>query len=206
MEAIKGWPADKVERRSVAQLLPHAKNSRTHTAKQVDQIAASIEKWGFTNPVLIDEAGTIIAGHGRVLAAKKLKLAEVPVMVAAGWSDEDKRAYLIADNQLALNAGWDVAVLKSELSDLKGLDFDLAPIGFDPPQLAEIFDPPAPKQRGGRQTGAVNFSVTYNLVFDSEAQQAQWFAFVRWLKANYASHETLGAMLSAFIEEKGHKS
>ena len=82
--SIERWPADKVERRAVEQLIPYARNARTHDAEQVDQIAASIREWGWTNPVLVAEDGTIIAGHGRVLAARKLRIAEVPVMVAAG--------------------------------------------------------------------------------------------------------------------------
>ena len=115
------WPADAVERRPVAALVPYARNARTHSDEQVAQIAASIREWGWTMPVLVDEAGTIIAGHGRVLAAQSLGIAEVPVMVAAGWSEAQKRAYVIADNKLALNAGWDEELLPVELGDLKGL-------------------------------------------------------------------------------------
>lgn len=102
----KGWPADRVERRPLASLTPYARNARTHSAAQVDQIAASIREWGWTMPVLVDEAGGVIAGHGRILAAQKLGFTEVPVMVAAGWSEAQKRAYVIADNKLAMNAGW----------------------------------------------------------------------------------------------------
>jgi ParB-like chromosome segregation protein Spo0J len=99
------WPADRVERRSINALIPYARNARTHSDAQVAQIAASMKEWGWTNPVLIDEEGGIIAGHGRVLAARKLGLTEAPVMVAEGWTEAQKRAYVIADNQLALNAG-----------------------------------------------------------------------------------------------------
>jgi ParB-like chromosome segregation protein Spo0J len=98
-----------------AALIPYARNARTHSPEQVDQIAASIREWGWTVPVLIDEQGGIIAGHGRVLAAQKLAIAEIPVMVAAGWSEAQKRAYVLADNKLALNAGWDNDLLKIEL-------------------------------------------------------------------------------------------
>jgi DNA modification methylase len=96
----------------------------------VAQIAASIREWGWTTPVLVDEAGQIIAGHGRVMAARKLGIAEVPVMVAAGWSEAQKQAYVLADNQLALNAGWDMDLLKVELGDLQAHGFDLELIGF----------------------------------------------------------------------------
>ena len=125
------WPADKVERRPVSSLVPYARNSRTHSDTQVAQIAASIKEWGWTTPVLIDPDGGIIAGHGRVLAAQRLGLTEVPCMVAQGWTEAQRKAYVIADNQLALNAGWDMDMLKVELGELSDLDFDLDLIGFD---------------------------------------------------------------------------
>lgn len=125
------WPADKVERRPITDLVAHARNSRTHSKAQIDQIARSIKEWGWTVPVLVDEEGTIIAGHGRVLAAEKMKLSEVPVMVAEGWSDAQKRAYLIADNKLTENAGWDNAILAEEFATLRDLGFDTDATGFD---------------------------------------------------------------------------
>jgi len=137
--SIKNWPADAVERRSVASLIPYARNARTHSDAQVSQIAASIKEWGWTTPVLVDETGGIIAGHGRVMAARKLGLEEIPVMVATGWSEAQKRAYVLADNQLALNAGWDIDLLTVELNDLKDESFDLDLIGFDDKFLADIF-------------------------------------------------------------------
>ncbi len=132
------WPADAVERRPVATLVPFARNARTHSDEQVAQIAASIREWGWTVPVLIDEAGTIIAGHGRVMAAQRLGLPEVPVMVATGWSEGKRRAYLIADNKLALNAGWDEELLRLELGELKGLGVDLGLTGFGELELEKL--------------------------------------------------------------------
>ena len=113
-------PADKVEQWDINKLVPYARNARTHTDEQVAQIAASIKEWGFTTAVLVDEDGGIIAGHGRTLAAQRLKMTTVPVMVAAGWSDAKKRAYVIADNKLALNAGWDFEMLRLELTEIGG--------------------------------------------------------------------------------------
>lgn len=136
------WPADKVERRSVSSLVPYARNSRTHSAEQVSQIAASIKEWGWTTPVLVDEDGGIIAGHGRILAAQKLGLADVPCMVAAGWSDAQKRAYIIADNKLAMNAGWDNDLLQVEIQALDGDGFDLALTGFGADELAAFLNSP----------------------------------------------------------------
>ena len=127
----KQWPADSVVRRKVDDLIPYAKNSRTHSDEQVGQIAASIKEWGFTTPILIDPEGGIIAGHGRLMAAQKLGLDEVPTMTAHGWTDAQKRAYIIADNKLAMNAGWDLDMLKVEFKDLGDLNFDLTLTGFD---------------------------------------------------------------------------
>jgi len=131
-------PADKVEQWDINKLVPYARNSRTHSDEQVAQIAASIKEWGFTTAVLVDEQGGIIAGHGRTLAAQRLKMTEVPVMVAAGWSDAKKRAYIIADNKLALNAGWDFDMLRFELTDIGGGDFNLDLLGFDDKELADL--------------------------------------------------------------------
>jgi ParB-like chromosome segregation protein Spo0J len=131
-------PADKVEKWKISKLIPYARNARTHSDEQVAQIAASIKEWGWTTPVLVDEQGGIIAGHGRTLAAQKLGMTEVPVMVAKGWSDAKKRAYVLADNKLALNAGWDNEMLALELAELQGLDFDLDLTGFTAEEIEAL--------------------------------------------------------------------
>lgn len=131
--------ADQIERRATADLVPYARNARTHSPEQVGQIAGSMREFGWTYPVLVDEDDGIIAGHGRVLAAQKLKLAEVPVIVAKGWSEAKKRAYVLADNQLALNAGWDEGLLRIELQELQGLGFDLSLTGFSSGDLTKLF-------------------------------------------------------------------
>jgi DNA modification methylase len=125
------WPIDRHERRSIDLLMPYARNARTHSDEQVDQIAQSLQQWGWTNPVLVDESNNIIAGHGRVLAAKKIGIADVPVIIAEGWSEAQKRAYVLADNQLALNGGWDLEILKGELKAIDEMSFDLSLLGFD---------------------------------------------------------------------------
>ena len=131
-------PADKVEQWPIEKLVPYAKNSRTHSEEQVAQIAASIKEWGFTTAVLVDESGSIIAGHGRVMAARKLGMASLPVMVAAGWTDAQKRAYVIADNKLALNAGWDNDLLALELGELGDVGFDLELTGFTDEEIKAL--------------------------------------------------------------------
>lgn len=125
------WPADQVERRRVADLVPYARNSRTHSDEQVAKIARSIEEFGWTIPVLIDEEGTLIAGHGRIMAAQRLGIEDVPAMVARGWSPEKRAAYVIADNKLAEEAGWDEALLRLELGEIQAAGFDLELTGFD---------------------------------------------------------------------------
>jgi DNA modification methylase len=135
---MKTNPADKVERWPLERLVPYAKNSRTHSDEQVAQIAASIREWGWTTPILVDEAGSIIAGHGRLQAARRLQMTEVPVVVASGWSEAQKRAYVIADNKLALNAGWDNELLALELGELGDLGFDLDLVGFTDEEIAAL--------------------------------------------------------------------
>ncbi len=125
---------------AVADLVPYARNSRTHDDAQVAQIAASIREFGFTNPVLIDAQGGIIAGHGRVLAARKLKLEQVPCIMLDHLTDTQRRAYIIADNKLALNAGWDDELLAIELHELNAADFDMALIGFDANELSSAMN------------------------------------------------------------------
>jgi DNA modification methylase len=139
-------PAVSVEMWPLANLTPNPRNARVHSPEQVEQIVRSIGEFGFTNPILIDEDGTIVAGHGRSMAARKiyeaggsiklpngktLPAGDVPVIVAAGWSEDQRRAYTIADNQLALNATWDEALLRLELGDLQVDEFDLSLTGLD---------------------------------------------------------------------------
>ena len=120
----------KIEYLPVKSLLAYEKNARTHSPDQVDQIAASIQEFGFTNPILIDEKNIIIAGHGRVEAAKKLNLQQVPVIVLHGLTDLQRRAYVLADNRIALNAGWDENLLAAELADLQDEDYDISMTGL----------------------------------------------------------------------------
>jgi len=123
---------------SIDDLIPYARNAKKHPPEQIAQIAASMREFGFTIPVLVAEDGTIIAGHGRVLAAKEIGLAEVPVVVARGWSDEQRRAYTIADNKLAENAEWDEDLLAIELGELREEGFDVDLIGFDAAALDKL--------------------------------------------------------------------
>jgi DNA modification methylase len=128
----------KIETLQTTTLIPYARNTRTHSEAQVAQIAGSIREFGFTNPILIDAENGIIAGHGRVMAAQKLGLDKVPCIRLGHLTDTQRRAYIIADNKLALNAGWDEEMLELELAALKSEDFDLSLIGFDESELCEL--------------------------------------------------------------------
>jgi DNA modification methylase len=133
-DRIEIWPTDK--------LVPYDKNPRTHSAEQVSQIAASIAEFGFLNPILVDTTAGIIAGHGRLQAAKQLGLAQVPVVVLDHLTEVQKRAYVITDNKLALNAGWDDKLLREEMEALAAEDFNLPIIGFSDEELASLLAEP----------------------------------------------------------------
>jgi len=131
-----------IDMESVDALIPYAANSRTHSDEQVAQIAASIKEFGWVNPILIDGDNVIIAGHGRLLAARKLEMDQVPAIRIGHLSKAQQKALVIADNQLALNAGWDEELLKIELQELDALKFDLTLTGFDIGELTALFDEP----------------------------------------------------------------
>ncbi|MDE4924355.1 ParB/Srx family N-terminal domain-containing protein [Ralstonia insidiosa] len=128
--AIEVWP--------ISRLKPYKKNARTHSPEQIDKIAASIVEFGFNNPILVDESDGIVAGHGRLLALEKLGWTECPVIALTHMTPEQRRAYVIADNQLATLAGWDQDMLASELADLEDEGFDLSLIGFSDKELEEL--------------------------------------------------------------------
>ena len=127
--------------RLVDELIPYINNSRTHSDEQVTQVASSIKEFGFTNPILIDEDNGVVAGHGRLLASKKLGIDEVPCIVIDGLTQAQKKAYLIADNKLGLNSSWDEETLKNELNTLIEMDFDVSITGFDDlPDIDDVID------------------------------------------------------------------
>lgn len=143
------WSASEVRSRPVASLAPYAANARVHAEAQVAQIAASIQEFGFVNPVIVDESGEIIAGHGRVLAAQKIGLVEVPTIERAGLSDAQKRGLRLADNKIALNSGWDEELLAQELAALSGIEgFDVEITGFDGAEIDKLVGKPADEKPG----------------------------------------------------------
>lgn len=157
----------KIEYVATDDLIPYINNSRTHSESQIKQIAASIREFGFTNPILIDEAGTIIAGHGRVMAAQVLDLDEVPTITLDGLSDAQRKAYVIADNKLALNAGWDTEILLAEIDALQDLNFDTQLLGFSADELSEMLniEEPQPKEE--------TYSEIFNIIVECDDEMEQ---------------------------------
>lgn len=164
----------KIEQRKVADLIPYASNSRTHSDAQVAQIAASIKEFGWTNPILIDGENTIIAGHGRLLAARKLGLDKVPAIVLDHLTKPQQRALVIADNQLALNAGWDMDMLENEIRSLNDEGFDNALLGFDDDEiqkmLSEIDEVALPALKDGDREPFQQMTFTLH---DEQAEQVK---------------------------------
>ena len=139
----------------VGRLIPYARNARTHSDEQVAQIAASIAEFGWTNPILAGSDGILIAGHARLLAARKLGMAEVPVIVLENLTETKRRALVLADNQLALNAGWNEEMLRVELESIRDDSFDLGIIGFSDDELADLLQDPEEVQAGNTEDDAV---------------------------------------------------
>ena len=195
------WPADAIERRPIASLRNYAKNARTHSDDQIAQIMASMEEWGFTNPLLVDEGDTLIAGHGRYEAARRLGLQTVPVMVARGWTERQIKAYRIADNKLALNAGWDVKLLAAELGELSDMT-EL--IGFSNDELVLFLanaedEPPLPNLEEARRTLAERFGVPPFSVLN--AREGPWQERKRaWLALGIQSELGRGENLQGMSE------
>lgn len=163
----------KMLEKKVSDLIPYVNNSRVHDEEQIIQICSSIKEFGFTNPVLIDEDNGIIAGHGRLMAAKKLNLKTIPCIVLAGLSEAQKKAYVIADNSIALNSSWNMEVLSREVEALQAEDFDLNLLGFKDDFMVSLFDDPEPvpeqKPNGEEYTEIFNILVEC----DSEAHQQE---------------------------------
>jgi ParB-like chromosome segregation protein Spo0J len=137
-ECMSDWSADEIVIKKVSDLTPYAQNSRIHTAEQVAQIAQSIETFGFTIPILIDESGVIIAGHGRVMALDRLGKDQAPCIVAKGWSEGKRAAYVIADNKHTLNGKWDYEKLGEQFKFLENLDFDITLTGFSLDEVEDV--------------------------------------------------------------------
>ena len=184
----------------IEKLIPYAKNARNHSDLQVAQIAASIKEFGFNDPIEVDEDNMILAGHGRVLAARKLGMLKVPFVKIDGLSKAQKQAYILTNNKLALNSDWDNELLKIELHDLSDMKFDMAMMGFDGEELSQIMYP-EPIKSTDPSDKPLNFSIQYNIVFDDEEQQEVFYAFIRFLKEKFPVTDSVGQRLAEYIGE-----
>ena len=190
----------KIEKLPIEKLVPYARNSRTHSKEQVDQIAASIREFGWTNPVLIDANSTIVAGHGRVLAARKLNLPEVPCIRLGTLTPAQVRAYVIADNKLALNAGWDDEMLADELRAITeegGIDALLT--GFDEKELDALLKT---EEVSDSEPKEYSYNITYTLVFEDPEQQQAWYDLLKIWKKKFGDDVPVGQMIVAFVNEQ----
>lgn len=162
-----------IEYKETAKLIPYVNNSRTHSDEQIKQVASSIKEFGFTNPILIDETDGIIAGHGRLMAAQLLDMQEVPTIRLVGLTKAQTKAYVIADNQLALNSGWDLDRLKLEVLDLDDLSFNLETLGFDDKFLTDLIDPLTNEVELREESYSQVFNIVVNC--DDEPHQERIF-------------------------------
>lgn len=195
---IELWPIDR--------LVPYVKNARKHSAEQIAQIAASIHEFGFVNPILVDGKDGIIAGHGRLAAAKELALQHVPVVVLDHLSPAQRKAYVLADNRLAENATWDDRLLQEELVSLQLQDFNLDLLGWSEDELADIMsaaleEQPLEPEQDGETRGLGTPIIAYNIIFDDEQQQHAWFEFLKDLRSRYPDDDTIAERIIRFIQE-----
>ena len=198
--------AQKIELWSIERLQPYEKNARVHSKEQVGQIAASIVEFGFLNPILVDSNDGIVAGHGRLSAAKELALDEVPVVVLDHLTESQKKAYILVDNKLAENATWNEALLQEEIVSLNLQDFDISVLGWDEDEIREIMEFDADETNNDDDSegtrGLGEPIVSYNIIFDDEQQQQKWFDFLKDLKELYSDESTIAEKIIQFIEEK----
>ena len=198
--------AQKIELWNIERLQPYEKNARQHSKEQVGQIAASIVEFGFLNPILVDSNDGIVAGHGRLSAAKELALDEVPVVVLDHLTESQKKAYILVDNKLAENATWNEALLQEEIVALNLQDFDISVLGWDEDEIREIMEFDADETNNDDDSegtrGLGEPIVSYNIIFDDEQQQQKWFDFLKDLKEQYPDESTIAEKIIQFIEEK----
>jgi site-specific DNA-methyltransferase (adenine-specific) len=195
----------KIEYINVDKLSAYETNSRTHSDDQIKQIADSIKEFGFTNPVLIDQDGTIIAGHGRVQAAKKISMDEVPCIRLSHLSEAQRKAYVIADNKLAMNAGWDDDLLKSEIEALQMMDFDIDLLGFDTSEIQfneldySVLDDEDVSDKLSDMAGGVKKAIQIEFDIDHYDEASE---MVRWWRNKGAY---VGGMILDFLRKEKNR-
>ena len=197
--------AQKIELWNLERLKPYDNNAREHSPEQVAQIAASITEFGFLNPILVDSNDGIVAGHGRLSAARELALDVVPVVVLDHLTEAQKKAYILVDNKLAENASWNEELLQEEIVALNLQDFDISILGWDEDEIREIMEYDSAFGEGdgdGESRGLGGEPVIqYNIIFDNEQQQQIWFDFLKDLRQSQPDDTTIAEKIINFIEE-----
>ena len=198
--------AQKIELWNLERLKPYDNNAREHSPEQVAQIAASITEFGFLNPILVDSNDGIVAGHGRLSAARELALDVVPVVVLDHLTEAQKKAYILVDNKLAENASWNEELLQEEIVALNLQDFDISILGWDEDEIREIMEYDSAFGEGdgdGESRGLGGEPVIqYNIIFDNEQQHQIWFDFLKDLRQSQPDDTTIAEKIINFIEEK----
>jgi len=194
----------KVREVAIDAIKPYPGNPRRAKAA-VSKVKASLAEFGFQQPIVVDKAMVIIVGHTRYQAARELGLTKVPVVVADALTDAQAKAYRIADNRTGAEAEFDLEKLAVELRDLQDLEYNIGTLGFD---AAELDDLIGEKDDGvpAEDPGLGNPVISYQLIFETEAEQAVWFDFLRWLKAEMPQQETISARLTRFLSEREYVS
>lgn len=181
-------------------VIPYAKNPRKNT-DAVHSVASSIKEFGFRQPIVVDEDYVVLVGHTRLQAAALLGMDKVPVHIAVGLSDSQKKAYRIADNRVAQDSKWDDVLLKIELEDLNDSDYDLENTGFTLPELDMIMTEQDEDEDEDADLLEDSYTIQYNIIFNDEQEQKQWMDFLRWLKGEYTGAVTISERLVAFTQE-----
>ena len=200
------WSANQIEMRQTAELNPYERNPRVHPDSQVEHLKNSIGEWGFTVPILIDDMNTVIAGHGRLHAATDMGLDEVPCIVATGWTEEQKQAYVIADNKIAQDASWDYDVLAKEVQALAAMNFDLSLTGFNLSDFGADHEFDFSDDTYEPTGDAAEYNqpiIQYVMIFDDESQQEAWHNFLGKLKQEYGGEMTHSARIYEYLRTHG---
>lgn len=188
--ALKVVVADRIQLWPIDQLVPYERNPRTHTARQLDKFVRIIARFGFTDPILVDEASGILAGHLRLAAARKLGLDQVPVVELSYMDAATKRAFIIAHNRIAEDSGWDEDFLRGEMIDLESADFDLDLTGFEEEEIEQLLEEVEEAPQGSARVG----KIIVMLEFDNRKQRDRWHQFVAWVRGKVAG-KSAGAAL-----------
>ena len=206
ISSLTGKEDSGLEKKKVSELIPYDRNPNTHPEAQIEQLANSIRQWGWTMPILIDENGMVIAGHGRLYAAQKLEMEEVPCISVLGWTDEQKKAYVIADNKLAEGSQWDDSLYFSELESLSKAGFKVELTGFESMNFSseENFDFSDDNYEPSNDADEFNQTIIqYVMIFDDKSQQNLWHDFLATIKSKYGAEGTHSSRVYRYLKSTG---